>query len=98
MEKRVFTHEAHQKSELKRLEGVRQIEESFKKVRQVVPGMVKPDSSGQVTAKRVMNVFPLWPALAKKLIQVINDDENAAHENMTLSGATKSEFALSQMS
>jgi hypothetical protein len=98
MEKRVFTSDHHQRSEAKRIEGIKQIESTFKRVKQITCGMTKPGSNGKVTAKRVMNIMPMFNAVPQKIVHVINDDDATLTHNLTLENNLKTEQGFSQVS
>ena len=53
MEARVFTHESHQNQAHKRLDGIKQIDSTFEKAKQVIVGSQKPGTEKRVLAKRV---------------------------------------------
>jgi hypothetical protein len=82
MEERVFTHPAHASKEFKKLDGVKQIEKTFDKVKNIKVGMTKPDSNGKVVAKKVYDLKPMFSALAHKVLHVLTDDGGALTENL----------------
>ena len=84
LKQRVFTSSSHQKNPQKKLQAVEQINNTFKKARDIKVGMSKPGSGGKVTAAQVLDIFPSFQAMPHKILHVINDDQAVLEENLPL--------------
>lgn len=80
VEERVFTSAEHGADPNKRAQGLKQIESTFEKVKNVKIGMRKPGST--LKAMKVFDIMPNFQSLPHQILHVLNEDIGALDENL----------------
>ena len=83
-EERVFTSKDHREDLGKRLQGIKLINESFIKVKDIKVGMEKPDSHGRLRAAKVFDIVPSFSAMPQQILHVLNEDMAEVESNLPI--------------
>ena len=81
---RVFTSQEHKNNLSMKVKGIKLINESFKKIKEIKVGTVKPDSHGRLRAAKVFDIVPSFSAMPQQVLHVLNEDMAEVESNLPI--------------
>jgi hypothetical protein len=67
-----------------KVKGIKLINDSFKKVKEIKVGTVKPDSHGRLRAAKVFDIVPSFSAMPQQVLHVLNEDMAEVESNLPI--------------